>query len=104
MLNKINKFFNIKLSKEGKKKINDWLIDEFETMYYAQKALDTDESIIDFVNDMLAQENIKLDDLCLCTYKSLKEDKIDIRKEQKEQLENDYFKYCPYCGKCIDFK
>ena len=81
MINKVNELFGIKLSKEGKKKINSWFLDEFETMYYAQKKLDSDDALMDFINDMLIQENVRLNDLCMYNYDSPKEPKKTTKKD-----------------------
>ena len=94
--NLINEKFNKKLSKEGKKIINEWLLDEFETIYYAQKQLDSDDSILDFINDMLAEKKLKIDELCVHAISRVAT-KNHIKKEGKKKP----FKYCPYCGEHI---
>lgn len=97
--NLVDKIYDMKLSKNGKQTINKWLLDEFGSIYYAQKQLDGDTAILDFLHDMLTQENIELTSLCMQPEETKNTSKhVQVRNKTK------YFKYCPYCGEYIDFK
>lgn len=78
MTNKISEIFGVKLSRKGKDLINEWLIEEYETIYYAKKQLADDESIRDFINDMLQQNNMTFDELCS------NDTKLETKKESNE--------------------
>lgn len=93
MISKINELFEVKISKEGKELIQKWLIDEFESLYYAKKQLDSDEAVKDFINDMLAGNNMELSDLC---------SKTTVPKSTKPPKKEKHFRFCPYCGENIE--
>lgn len=78
MTNKISEIFGVKLSRKGKDLINEWLVEEYENIYYAKKQLTDDDSIRDFINDMLEQNNMTFDELCS------NDTKLEIRKETKQ--------------------
>lgn len=94
MTNKISKLFGIKLSKNGKEKIKKWINDEFGSLYLANQQLETDKDVINFINDMLKQENLTISDISDNNY-------IPIKNVNKETKQVKPFKYCPYCGECI---
>lgn len=83
MVTKISRLFGVKLSKNGKNLIRKWVNEEFGSLYHAEKALQTEQELIDFVNDMLVATGMKLDDLS---------DKNLVVKG---------IKYCPYCGEYV---
>ena len=90
MTNKISNIFNVKLSKIGKQLINEWINEEFGTLYYATKQLIDDESIKDFINDMLEQNKMTIEELCLNNTKTLtKKDNNDnpFKKITKEMVD-----------------
>ncbi len=88
----VERIFGIKLTKYGKYKIHKWIIDEFGSIYMANKTLDNDSSRLEFISDMLKQENLKLDDISDIT-ELLQNIKKELRKFKHKS------KYCPYCGK-----
>ena len=77
MTNKISSIFGITLSKKGKELVNKWFIDEFETMYYAKKQLNDNDSLRDFINDMLEQNNMGINDLTT-EVKQMKHQKTEV--------------------------
>ena len=101
MTNKISEIFGVKLSRKGKDLINEWLIEEYETIYYAKKQLVDDESIREFILDMLEQNNMGINDLTT-EVKQMKHQKYsrtsaDDIKELKEyirklEIENELMK------------
>lgn len=93
MIGKIYKTFNVKFSSDGKKMIRKWLSEEFGTTYYAKKSLETDEDIINFINDMLETEKMTFDDLIVKEVKK----KTSVKKSIKKKI-----KYCPYCGERLE--
>ena len=89
----VERLFGIKLSKNGRFTINKWIEDEYGSLYYAKKSLDDDTSIIEFINDMLKQDEKTLDDISKKTNLSKRTDKKTAKKK---------FIYCPYCGEKLE--
>lgn len=89
----VERLFGIKLSKNGRFTINKWIEDEYGSLYYAKKSLDDDTSIIEFINDMLKQDQKTLDDISNKNIISKRTDRRAIKKK---------FLYCPYCGEKLE--
>ena len=95
MNKEVERLFGIKLSKNGKLVINKWLSEEYGSIYLAKKNLDDDTSIIEFINDMLKQEKINIDDIS--DKNSFSKDLNRILKKSKRK-----YLYCPYCGEKLE--
>lgn len=95
MNKEVERLFGIKLSKNGKLTIKKWLEEEYGSIYLAKKSLDDDASIIDFINDMLKQEEKTITDIS--DKNSLSSDPNKSQNKSKKK-----YLYCPYCGEKLE--
>lgn len=95
MNQKISEIFNIRLSKEGRKKIKEWIMDEYGSLYYAEKSLYSNVDIKEFIEDMLETNHMSINELGIIGNGKVVQKKTPITPALKR------FKYCPYCGERI---
>lgn len=75
MLNKLTHIFDTSLCLHSRRIITVWILEEFDTMYFANKCLQTDNEIKCFILDMIEQsqnDNI-IKEINPCKYKEYKE-------------------------------